>query len=182
MLIRANFFYWFIQFSGHLVEKLRTEALWQLRKQKRGRHLWRKAQKQPKPDSCSLLRPREASPKAPQESVLRRRICPDICAQNTWERGRFMNIRYCCLKLLSDLVSCVSGQFPVSHILLHLLHLLPVDWVTFKQRVGSQDFKKEPVLAPGWVKGLNKVCGMAKEHCIAGGPAHHGQHRQPHVC
>ena len=72
--------------AGHLVEKLHTEALSQLRKQKRDRHSWRKAPKQPKPYSCSLSRPHEASRKALQESVLRRRICPDICAQSTCER------------------------------------------------------------------------------------------------
>ena len=106
-------------------------------------------------------------------------------------------IRYCCLKLLSDLVSCVSGQLPVSHILFHLLHLLPVDWKasTWNQNLWiwwhssqdkyeprKQDFKKEPVLAARGVKGLYEVGGMPKEHCVAGSPAHHAQHRQPHVC
>ena len=78
-------------YTSDLAEKLRTEALWQLRRRKRGRHLWRKAPRQPKPDSCSWSHPHAASPRAPRESVLRRRIYPDTCAQNTWESGRVKN-------------------------------------------------------------------------------------------
>ena len=36
-------------------------------------------------------------------------------------------------------------------------------------------------MAPRGVKGLYEVGGVAKEHGVAGGPAHHAQHRQPHV-
>ena len=35
-----------------------------------------------------------------------------------------LRIKYCSWKLLSDLVSCVSRQFPVGHVLLNLLHFL----------------------------------------------------------
>lgn len=45
----------------------------------------------------------------------------------------------------------------------------------------SQDFEGKPVLAPRGVKGLYEVGGVAEEHGVAGGPAHHAQHRQPHV-
>ena len=78
-------------YNRDLAEKLRTEALWQLRRRKRGRHLWRKAPRQPKPDNCSWSHPHAASPRAHRESVLRRRIYPDTCAQNTWESGRVKN-------------------------------------------------------------------------------------------
>ena len=39
----------------------------------------------------------------------------------------------------------------------------------------------KPILAPGWVKGLYQVCGESEKHGVAGGAAHHAQHRQPHV-
>ena len=43
------------------------------------------------------------------------------------------------------------------------------------------DFEKEPVLAARGVKGLYEVGGVPEEHGVAGGSAHHAQHRQPHV-
>ena len=38
-----------------------------------------------------------------------------------------------------------------------------------------------PVLPPGGVKALYEVGGVAEEHGVAGGAAHHAQHGQPHV-
>ena len=38
-----------------------------------------------------------------------------------------------------------------------------------------------PVLPPGGVEALDEVGGVAQEHGVAGGAAHHAQHRQPHV-
>ena len=43
------------------------------------------------------------------------------------------------------------------------------------------DFEKEPVLTARGVKGLYEVGGVPEEHGVAGGSAHHAQHRQPHV-
>ena len=38
-----------------------------------------------------------------------------------------------------------------------------------------------PVESPGGVETLYEVGGESEEHGVAGGAAHHAQHRQPHV-
>ena len=106
-------------YTGDLVEKLHTGALSRLPRQKRGRRLWRKAQKQPKPDSCSLSHPHAASPKARQGSALRRRIFPDICAQNTCESGVMNQVllskitRWSCFLCLAE-ASCTPYTLPLA--------------------------------------------------------------------
>ena len=37
------------------------------------------------------------------------------------------------------------------------------------------------VLSPGGVQALDEVGGVAEEHGVAGGPADHAEHGQPHV-
>ena len=162
-------------YTGDLVEKLHTGALSRLPRRKRGRRLWRKAQKQPKPDSCSLSHPHAASPKARQGSVLRRRIFPDICAQNTCESGVMNQV------LLSKITqwSCFLCLWAVSCTPYTPPPVSPSPCGSdFKS---SQERKNEPVLPPRRVEGLYEVGGVSEEHGVAGGAAHHAQHRQPHV-
>ncbi len=71
----------------------------------------------------------------------------------------------------------IIGSLKIYILKLNVCHL--VDYIDI---YGHDAFYLFSVLPSGWIKTVNKVCRVSKEHGITGSSTDHRQHGEPHIC